>query len=52
MIFKNKKQQETRKSYDKIVTEHALKKAVKDSIKDQHNLSKKADKLRTQAASR
>lgn len=42
----------TDKSYKKVVTNSALKKATKKSIQDQRRLSKKAAKLRTQTASR
>ncbi len=51
MILNRTKSRRTEKSYAKVVTEHTLNKAAKESIADQRILSEKAAKLRSQTTS-
>lgn len=48
-IFARTKQKTSAKTYDKVLSDRAIKKAAKLSIEDQRKLSKQATKLRAQA---
>jgi hypothetical protein len=51
-LFTRTKHKNNAKTYDKVLSDRAIKKAAKLSIEDQRKLSKQATKLRAQTASR